>query len=82
MVLSVSWCCLPPTWIKININETANGCPSPVCEAKIFKNCRDFIKSCFSIHLGITYAFDVKLLVIMHAIQLAESFNQIAIWLE
>ena len=60
------WNSPPPNWIKANVDGSAHG---------FVKNCRGFVKSCFSYPTGICFAFEAEIFAFILAIEFASSFN-------
>ncbi|PON63959.1 Ribonuclease H-like domain containing protein [Parasponia andersonii] len=72
----------PHSWFKINIDGSAfdtlglSGC------SRMFRTYHDFVCGCFSIPLGIGYAFETELATVIHAINFAWKYGWKRLWLE
>ncbi|KAK2661381.1 hypothetical protein Ddye_007914 [Dipteronia dyeriana] len=62
VIRSVIWSSPAPGWIKVNTDNAALSSPGAGgCEG-IFRNCRAFVKGCFTVPLDHVFAFEAKLL--------------------
>ena len=61
---------------------SAKGAPSLFGCGGIFINCRGFVKGCFAIHLGISFAFEAEIMRFIIAIEIAHKFNWLNLWVE
>ena len=69
----MNWNCPPQDRLKINIDGAVMGAPGHSSCGGIFLTCRIFIKGCFSLYLRIGFAFEVELLGLIIAIEIASS---------
>ena len=70
-------------WIKVNIidGETRGSTVVAGCGG-IFKNCRGFVKGCFSILLVNGFAFEAELLSCLTVIEKAKEMSWDFLWVE
>lgn len=81
-VITVHWYFPEPTWIKINTNGAALDCLGVAEGGGIFYNCRGYVKGCFTVSFGEFYVFEVEMLTVMHALEIAERNSWNKLWLE
>lgn len=82
--LQLFWLPDPPLlgWIKVNTDGASNGNFGLLGCGGAFRTYRGFVKDCFSIMVGIAYAFEVELLAVIYAIEFAVKYPWNFIWLE
>ena len=80
--MPVSWNLPAQGWIKVNIDGSARGAPGRSGCGGVFRTSRGFVKGCFSVFLGIKYAFEAELFGFMIAMEIAEKFGWNTLWLE
>ena len=68
--------------IKVNTDGVAFGGLDVARCAGFIRTCRDFVKGCFAILLGVCFAFKTELVVVVHMIENASSFSWRRLWLE
>ena len=61
-ILYYSWNPPPQGWLKVNIDDATHGSPGHSGYNGIFRTCRGFVKSCFSIYLGKKFAFEAEMM--------------------
>lgn len=81
-IIEVLWHTPPPGWIKCNTDGSALGAPGTASCGGVFRNSRGFVKGCFSISIGIAFAFEAELLSVIIAIEAASQRNWNHLWLE
>ena len=81
-IIPVHWNPPPPGWLKINIDGAAKGSPGHAGCDGIFRTCRGFVKSTFSIYLGIKFVFEAELTGLILAIEIASKLNWNNLWVE
>ena len=74
-ITPVSWNLPPPGWIKVNIDDSAKGASGRSGYGGVFRTSRGFVKRCFSVFLGINYAFEAVIFGFMIAIEIACKFG-------
>ena len=62
-------------WIKVNMDEAANGSPGIAGCGGIFRTYRGFCKGCFAKPLRVLYAFEVKLWGVITAVKYSIRFH-------
>ena len=68
-VLDVIWRLLPLGWLKVNTDRASFGGLGLAGCVGVFHTYRDFINGCFAILLGVCFAFEDELVVVVHAIE-------------
>ena len=68
-ILEIIWHPPPPSLLKVNIDGAACGGPNHTACVDVFRICRGFVKDCFAIPLGVCFAFEAELVVVIHAIE-------------
>ena len=81
-IIQVRWNFPPQGWTKVNIDGAAKGAPGKAGCGGIFRNCRGFIKGCFSFHLGIRFAFEAEIMGFIMALEFAHQFDWNNLWVE
>lgn len=74
-IVKVTWREPPSGWIKVNTNGATFGSLGLPGYANVFRTLRSFIKGCFCIPLGVSYAFEAELAAVIHAAMYATSFG-------
>lgn len=69
-IISVRWQPPPPGWTKVNIDGSARGQPGQSSCGGVFRNCRGFVKGCFSRLQGTGFAFEAELVAAMTALSI------------
>ena len=64
----VFWFPLNPGWIKLNTDSAAWGYPGNAVCRGVFRNCRGFVKGCFSFYLPVRFVFKAKLQAIIFGV--------------
>ncbi|KAK2642030.1 hypothetical protein Ddye_023793 [Dipteronia dyeriana] len=74
-ILEVNW--HPPllSCLKINMGRATFGSPGLAGFAWVFHTYRGFVKGCFAIPLGVCFAFEAELVVVVHAMDYAWTFG-------
>ncbi|KAK3211998.1 hypothetical protein Dsin_016704 [Dipteronia sinensis] len=82
VIRSVIWS--PPAlgMIKVNTDGTALSSPNVGGCGGVFRNCRAFMKSCFTVPFGQVFVFEVELLAASMAINFSWKNGWHRIWLE
>ena len=80
--MPVSWNLPAQGWIKVNIDGSARGAPGRSGCGGVFRTSRGFVKGCFSVFLGIKYAFEAELTGKITVIEFAEKYNWNCLWFE
>lgn len=70
-ILEVHWKTPSPGWIKCNTDGNALGAPGSATCGGVFRNSRGFVQGCFSVNMGIAFAFEAELLAVILAIEAA-----------
>ena len=81
-VSKVIWRPPSPGQLKVNTDGAAFGCPVHVGCDGVCRTCKGFIKGCFVIPLGVCFAFEGELVVVVHAIEYVQSVCWRRLWLE
>lgn len=68
--------------LKVNIDSASLESPRIAGGGGFFRNSRSFIKGCFAMPFGVVYTFKVKMLAVIHALELAKDKAWVWIWLE
>ena len=66
----------------MNIDSSAKGAPGRSGCGGIIRTCRGFVKECFSVCLGIRYAFEAELFRFITAMEIANEFGWNDLWLK
>ncbi|KAK3198786.1 hypothetical protein Dsin_022201 [Dipteronia sinensis] len=79
---SVIWSPPAPGWIKVNTDGAVLSSPGAGGCGGVLRNCKAFVKGCFTVSLGHVFAFEVELLAASMAINFAWQNGWHRIWLE
>ncbi|KAK2655102.1 hypothetical protein Ddye_008154 [Dipteronia dyeriana] len=71
VIRSVIWSPPAPGWTKVNTDGAALSSPGAGGCGGIFRNCRAFVKGCFTVSLDHVFAFEAELLAASIAINFA-----------
>lgn len=80
--MEVHWNLPPPGWIKCNSDGSALGAPGVSTCGGVFRNSRGFVKGCFSVNIGIAFAYEAELYAVILSIEAAAARNWNHLWLE
>lgn len=67
-IIEINWQPPPFGWLQVNTNSVVFGASCLVGCADVFRSSLSFVKGCFYVPLGITYAFEVDLAAIIDTI--------------
>ncbi|XP_055961091.1 uncharacterized protein LOC130015304 [Mercurialis annua] len=81
-VVSVYWRPPPTGWIKVNTDGSALGTPGPAGGGGIFRNARGYCQGCFSINMGVSFAFLAEIEAAIFAVLKAADMGFQFVWLE
>ena len=81
-IMEVIWKPPPYSWVKVNTDSSAYGTPGPSGCSGAFRIHRGFMRGCFSIPLGVGYAFEAELATTIHTIEFAWNYGWKHFWLE
>ena len=73
--LKVNWRPPPLGCLKVNMDGAAFGSPGLASCVGVFCTCKSFVKGCFANPHGVSFTFEAKLAVIVHAIDYAWTFG-------
>ncbi|PON47283.1 Ribonuclease H, partial [Parasponia andersonii] len=82
IIIEVIWRPPPLSWIKVNTDGSTYGSSGSYGYSGVFQTHRGFIRGCFSILLGTSYAFEAKLTAAIYAINFAWKYGWKHLWLE
>ena len=69
-------------WTEVNIDGVARGASGQASCGGVFRNCRGFIKGCFSFYLRNKYAFEAEIMSFIMALEFAHKFGWSNLWVE
>ena len=69
-------------WTEVNIDGAARGASGQASCGGVFRNCRGFIKGCFSFYLRNKYAFEAEIMSFIMALEFAHKFGWSNLWVE
>ncbi|GMN27021.1 hypothetical protein TIFTF001_001497 [Ficus carica] len=81
-IIEIKWKRPNTWWIKVNMDEAANGSPGIAGCGGIFRTYRGFYKGCFAKPLGVLYAFEVELWGVITAVKYVIKFHWTHLWFE
>lgn len=71
----ILWIAPEPGWIKINTNGAANDFQCLGGCGGVSRISKGFVKSYFQVPLGLVYAFEAKIVAIIHALEFARNIS-------
>lgn len=74
-VIPIDWILPPFDWIKVHTNGAVSSCLDRAGYGGIFYTYRGFYKGGFGILMGMAFAFEAELLVVIHAMDYAMQYQ-------